>query len=178
MLGGALKQGVLKIGDNIEIRPGLGSEKEGRKIWEPVKAKILGLQTGGKNVELLHPGGSAGILTALDPFYVKADTLVGNVVGHDGKLPTVWYDLQLKPVLLQRVVGAKDELLVDPIKKGEPLMLNVNSAATVGVVMDLKKDVIQLKLKLPVCAYPEDRITISRRFGARWRLIGYGHSVK
>ena len=29
-------------------------------------------------------------------------------------------------------------------------------------------------LKLPVCASPGDRVALSRRVGARWRLIGYG----
>ena len=53
-------------------------------------------------------------------------------------------------------------------------MLNVNSAATVGVVTDIKKNLIHVKLKIPVCAEKENRITISRRFGNRWRLIGYG----
>jgi len=178
VLGGALKQGVLQVGQDIEIRPGRGIEKEGRKVWEPIKTTIVSLQTGGKNVDQLVPGGSAGILTGLDPFLVKADSLVGNSVGIAGKLPPVWYDIILKPVLLQRVVGAKDELVVEPIKKGEPLMLNVNSAATVGVVLDLKKDLLTMKLKLPICAYPTDRITISRRFGARWRLIGYGNVMK
>jgi len=37
---------------------------------------------------------------------------------------------------------------------------------------------IHLKLKIPVCAHKEDRVTISRRFGARWRLIGFGNIVE
>ena len=80
----------------------------------------------------------------------------------------------LKPVLLERVVGAKDEMKVEPIKKLESLMLNVNAAATIGVVVEMKKDMLHLKLKIPVCCFKEDRITISRMVGNRWRLIGYG----
>lgn len=178
VLGGALKQGKLKIGDKIEIRPGLGIEKEGKKTWQPIKTTIKGLKTGGESVKELVPGGSAGILTSLDPFYVKSDSLTGNIIGIEGKLPDVWYELKLKTSLLERVVGAKDDLVIEPIKKGEPLMLNVNSAATVGVVTELKKGLIHLKLKIPVCANMEDRITISRNFGARWRLIGYGNISK
>ena len=178
VLGGALKQGKIQVGEHIEIRPGRGIEKEGKKVWEPIKTTILDLKTGGQSVQELIPGGSAGILTGLDPFYVKSDSLVGNIVGIPGKLPAVWYELKMKPQLLERVVGAKDELVVEPIKKGEPLMLNVNSAATVGVVVEMKKDGVHLKLKIPVCANKEDRITISRRFGARWRLIGYGNIVE
>ena len=178
VLGGALKQGKIKVGEQIEICPGRGVEKEGRKIWEPVKTSIIGIKTGGQSVSELIPGGSAGLLTGLDPFYVKADSLVGNIAGIPGKLPPVWYEFKMKPHLLERVVGSKDDLVVEPIKKGEPLMLNVNSAATVGVVVDMKKDLIHLKLKIPVCAHKEDRVTISRRFGARWRLIGFGNIVE
>ena len=70
------------------------------------------------------------------------------------------------------MVGAKDNLVVEPIKKGEILMLNVNSAATVGTVVEMKKDTIHVSLKIPVCLSPTDRITISRNLGSRWRLIG------
>ena len=53
-------------------------------------------------------------------------------------------------------------------------MLNVNSAATVGFVTELSRDQIKCKLKLPVCCEIGSRITISRRIGNRFRLIGYG----
>ena len=43
-----------------------------------------------------------------------------------------------------------------------------------GVVTATKKNTVKVNLKLPVCASPGDRIALSRRVGARWRLIGYG----
>ncbi len=114
------------------------------------------------------------MLTTLDPSVVKSDQLAGGVVGHPGKLPPVWDNLSLEFHLLERVVGSKDNLVVEPILPNEILMLNVNSAATVGVVSSKKGDKVELKLKLPVCAEVGSRVTISRRFGNRWRLIGYG----
>ena len=53
-------------------------------------------------------------------------------------------------------------------------MLNINSAATVGVVIHMKKNAIKCKLKLPICAEIGSRTTISRMVGNRFRLIGYG----
>ena len=53
-------------------------------------------------------------------------------------------------------------------------MLNVNAAATVGVVIELSKNTIICKLKRPVCAEQGARVTISRNLGQRRRLIGYG----
>ncbi len=172
VLGGALQQGVLKEGDEIEIRPGLGIEREGKKQWQAITTKILKLHSGGHVLKEVHPGGSFGIMTSLDPFYVKADSLTGNVVGKKGKLPDVWSEMTLKPELLKRVVGSKEDLTVEAIKKLEPLMINVNSAVTVGVVTELKKDLFHVRLKIPVCCGKNDRLVISRMLGNRWRLIG------
>lgn len=174
VLGGAMAVGLLKQGEAIEIRPGLKKEKENKVIWEPIKTEIVGLVTGEINVKEITPGGSAAILTKLDPSIVKSDSLVGNVIGLPEKIPEVWNEFEFKPNLLERVVGAKDDLVVEPIKKGEVLMLNVNATATVGNVTELSKDSIHVILKKPVCASKGDRITISRMVGARWRLIGYG----
>jgi translation initiation factor 2 subunit 3 len=174
IFGGALYQGKLKVGDEIEIRPGYQYEFGGRKQWKSLFTKITALKTGGEDVKELTPGGSVGIMTELDPSIVKSDALTGGVVGYKDKLPPVWQTLTLETHLLKRVVGAKEDLEVEPVKLKEPLMLNVNSAATVGVVTELHKDTFDCVLKLPVCADPGSRVTISRRLGARFRLIGYG----
>lgn len=174
VIGGAIKQGILKKGDDIEIRPGFKTEKENKIIYEPIKTKILGLRTGENSIEIASPGGSVAVLTELDPSIVKSDSLTGNVLGHVNKLPTVFYELKLEPKLLKRVVGTTDEINVEPIKKNETLMLNANSAATTGIVTDLAKNIFHIKLKRPVCADKTDRITISRLVGSRFRLIGYG----
>ncbi|MBI4141811.1 translation initiation factor IF-2 subunit gamma [Candidatus Woesearchaeota archaeon] len=174
ILGGSLKQGMLKINDEIEILPGYEAEEKNQKIWKPLKTKIAGLMTGGQSVKEITPGGSIAVLTELDPSIIKSDKLAGAVVGLPSKLPKVWYELSLEPHLLQRVVGAKDELVVEPVKMGELLMLNVNSAATVGVVKDLSRNIVKCALRRPVCADPGSRVTISRNLGQRWRLIGYG----
>jgi translation initiation factor 2 subunit 3 len=173
ILGGALKKGVLNVNDDVEIKPGIKIEKEGKVSWKSIHAKIISIKSGGQEVKTIKPGGSLGILTLLDPSIIKSDQLTGNVLGLKDKLPPVWHALTLKPYLLKRVVGTKEELNVDPIKKLEPLMLNINSSLTVGIVDDLRKNIVHVNLKLPVCAYKEDRMTISRRFGDRWRLIGY-----
>ena len=171
VLGGAIKQGKLKTGDEIEILPGYPS---GEKKWKPLKTKITSLMAGGATLEEVHPGGSMAAMTSLDPSVVKSDQLVGSVVGRPGKLPPVWHRFRLETHLLERVVGAKDKLVVEPIKKGEMLMLNVNSAATVGIVEELGKNMITCMLRKPVCAEKNAKVTISRRVGQRWRLIGYG----
>lgn len=174
VLGGSVKQGIFKIGDKIEIRPGRIVEERNQKVWKPLITKITGLRSGETSVKEVTPGGSVALLTQLDPSIVKSDSLTGNVCGVPGKLPPVWDTWKLNVNLLERVVGAKEDMEVEPIKMTEPLMLNVNTTATVGVVSELSKNKITMRLKLAVCASAGDRVTISRRIDNRFRLIGYG----
>ncbi|MFH1134125.1 MAG: translation initiation factor IF-2 subunit gamma [Nanoarchaeota archaeon] len=174
VLGGSLKQGILHVGDQIEIRPGRIVTEKNKRVAKSIFSKIVGIHAGGTLIKEVGPGGSIGILTELDPGIVKADNLAGNLMGLPGKLPPVWDRFTLEIHLLERVVGSREDLIVEPIKLSEAIMLNVNSAATVGVVVDLGKDTAQCILKLPVCADKGARITISRRIGDRFRLIGYG----
>jgi len=174
VLGGTLKQGKLKIGDSIEIRPGYAIEEKNKKIWKPLTTKITQIFSGGSPVQEIFPGGSMALATTLDPSIVKSDSLTGSLVGFPNKLPPLHYQITLEIHLLSRVVGTKDELEVKPLAKNEILMLNANSTTTVGIIINLKKKQVTCTLKKPICAYPGDRITISRRIGDRFRLIGYG----
>ena len=175
ILGGSLKQGELKVGDNIEISPGRAVSEGGMEKWVPLKTKVFSLVTGSVVVEKVGPGGSIALQTALDPSIVKSDQLSGNLVGLPGTLPKIWYELKLEPKLLNRVVGTNEDLVVTPIKKGEPLMLNVNSSTTAGIVVNLEKNKVYIKLKRPVCAEENSKIAISRRIGTRWRLVGWSY---
>ena len=178
ILGGALKQGKLTGGQDIAILPGYEVAEKNQKIWKPLTTKIIALMAAGKPIPFVLPGGTVAIQTLLDPHIVKSDKLVGSVAGLHGKLPTTWTRFKFKPHLLDRVVGAKDDLIVEPIKLAEMLMLNINSAATVGVVKDISKGLVTVDLRRPVCAAIGSRLTISRAVGQRWRLIGYGEIEK
>lgn len=174
VLGGALIQGKLKVGDRIEIRPGRKVEKYGKVVWEPIATDIVSIKTGNDSIDEAIPGGSVALLTNLDPSLVKADALVGNLVGNVGGLPPVLGEIDFEPHLLQRVVGTENELAVEPIKKGEALMLNINASVTTGVVTDIAKGSAHIILKRPICANKGDKITVSRLVGHRFRLIGFG----
>lgn len=178
VLGGSVVQGVFKTGQEIEIRPGYRVEEKNQFVYKSLKTTIVSIVSGGKQVEEIYPGGSMALMTELDPSIVKSDTLTGNVVGLPGKLPPVHNDLIMEVHLLDRVVGATEELVVEPLKLHEALMLNVNSGATVGVIVELGKNKIKCRLKLPVCCNIGARVTISRLVGTRFRLIGYGILVQ
>jgi translation initiation factor 2 subunit 3 len=165
IFGGALQQGKLSVGEEAEILPGY----EGK----PLKSLVVSLFASNTNVSEIYPGGLVGVGTQLDSFLTKADNLSGSVLGHPGELPPVMKRLTLEINLLERAIGTKEELKVEEIRRKELLMVNVGTAKTVGEVAKPGR-ITELELKLPVCAEANDRVAISRRIGARWRLIGYG----
>jgi len=172
VLGGSMVEGALGIGDEIEIRPGMRVEKKG--VYEPLFTTVVSLHYGNRGVERAMPGGLVGVGTRLDPSITKADKLVGNLLGKPGSLPEVRSQLDLDVTLFDIAVGTTDLVKVDPIKLGEPLLLNAATTVTSGLVSSSKKDHVVVPLKRAVCAMEGQRVAISRRIGERWRLIGYG----
>ncbi|WP_340820689.1 translation initiation factor IF-2 subunit gamma [Methanolobus sp. WCC4] len=174
VIGGTLTEGVLHPGDELEVRPGRKVESDGATRWVPIKTRVSLIVAGKDQVEEATPGGLLAVGTTLDPTLTKSDTLTGQVAGIPDTLPPTRDDLKLELHLLKRVVGVSDEEEIDPIKTSEPLMLNVGTATTVGVVTSARKDIAEVKLKRPVCAESGSTVAISRRVGSRWRLIGVG----
>jgi translation initiation factor 2 subunit 3 len=174
VLGGSVAQGRFKVGEEVEIVPGLKVEEHGKTKWVPLTTQITGLMTGGQPHKEVNPGGLVGIGTRLDPALTKSDNLAGKMAGKPGTLPPMRESFTMQVKLLDRVVGTDQDLQVEPVKTREPLMLNVGTATTVGIVTSARKDDADVQLKLPVVAEPKQRVAISRRIGARWRLIGYG----
>ncbi len=175
VIGGSLIQGVLRVGDEIEIVPGVRVEKPGGRVeYVPLQTKVTSLRFGDLEVKEARPGGLLAVGTELDPSLTKADNLVGNVAGKPGHLPPVRDTLRLEYHLLERVVGTKQLLKVQPLRLREPLMLTVGTAVTLGVITRLTSDEVEVKLRRPVAAWEGSRVAISRQVLGRWRLVGWG----
>lgn len=174
VIGGSLNCGIFHAGNEIELRPGRKVESGGAVKWIPIRTKITTIHAGNEEVEEAIPGGLVGVGTKLDPSLTKSDALVGQVVGKPGSLPPALEGFVIEIKLLPRVVGISDESEVEPIRSNEPLMLNIGTATTIGVVTSARGHEAEVKLKRPVCADKGAHIAISRRVGARWRLIGSG----
>ncbi len=174
IIGGTIAQGKFKVGEEIEIRPGIPVEREGKTIYNPLISEIVSLHAGDQNVKEATCGGLVGVGTLLDPSYSKADGLTGSIAGKTGMLPETLTELTLETYILERVVGTKDQLKVEKINPDEQLLLHVGAAVNVGKVIGIKQNTIKVKLTRPICALPGARVAISRKITARWRLIGYG----
>ncbi|MFB6251704.1 MAG: translation initiation factor IF-2 subunit gamma [Halobellus sp.] len=173
VVGGSVVQGELTTGDEVELRPGREVEEGGSSEWQPITTDIRSLQAGSQSVEEVEPGGLCGIGTGLDPSLTKGDALAGQVAGEPGTLPPTREGFTMDVELLDRIVG-EDEGSVEEISTGEPLMLTVGTATTVGSVTSARSGEAEVALKRPVCAESGAKIAINRRVGARWRLIGIG----
>ncbi len=169
VIGGAVVQGKLGVGDEIVLKPGY---YDGSK-WIPVETEIRGLSAGKERLKEALPGGLIAIATDLDPAITKDDQMVGNVVGVKGKnMPPVLDEVKLDAKFLDRVVGTTK---IEPIRQGEPLILTVGTAVTIGAVTKTKP--LTVRLKKPVCADKRWTVAISRKVGNRWRLVGYGKII-
>lgn len=170
VIGGALKQGKIEIGDDVTIIPGVKIGDEFKKL----ETKVVSLNYFGERVEKVNHGGSLGIETDLDPSLTKADRVAGQILVKTGEEIEVKKELDVKVHLLERVVGTKEELRTEELKNGEPLVVSAWTARTLASVVQTRKDGAVLRLKNPVAILPGEKIALSKMIGNRWRLIGYG----
>jgi len=174
IIGGSIVEGSFNIGDSILIAP--GRRVQGDDGWEPIRTTIESVKGGGIDLESVHAGGLCGIATPMDPVSTKADELSGQVMAREGELPPVWKNLDLELELLDNMVSGGENApeKVRPLQPNEMLMVNSATATSVGTVSSIKGSKATLQLRLPICAKSGSRITLSRRVGSRWRLIGHG----
>jgi len=174
VLGGILKKGKLKVGDEIEIKPGLNLKKNNQTIYQTLNTKIISLYKGTESLKEISPGASISIETSLDPFLAKADSLNGCVVSLKGNLPDITHKLNIKTKLFEEVFGMEQHQKVEPIKTKEVLMLSVNTTITLGIVEKISKENIEVLLNIPIIALKGDNTGIARNINNHWRLIGFG----
>jgi len=177
VVGGSLVQGLLKVGDEIEIAPGIKRTHMGKIIYEPLYTEVVSLRTSlGDDLMEAKPGGLIGVGTLLDPSLTKADALVGNVLGKPGTLPPVRYSLNIELHFIERHLASMTSRIetIKRITKNEILLINAGTAATLGVITDIKGEEISISLRKPICIEEDSRIAISKKISGRWRLVGYG----
>jgi len=174
VLGGILKKGKLKVGDEIEIKPGITIRKANQVIYQPLITKILSLHKGKESVKEIKPGASISIETCLDPFLTKSDLLNGCIVSKIGILPEITYNIKIKSELFSEVLGVESHENVEPLKTKESLMLNINTTITIGIIEKIANNEIKFALTIPVIALKSDNVGIARNIRGHWRLIGWG----
>lgn len=182
--GGSILSGVLKLGMEIEVRPGIvGKGADGKLTCTPIKSRVLTLYTEENDLQYAVPGGLIGVGTMIDPTLCRADRMVGHVLGAEGGLPKIFVELEISFFLLKRLLGVRTEdgkksARVQKLAKNEVLMVNIGSLSTGGRVMAVKADLAKIALTQPVCTDVGEKIALSRRIDKHWRLIGWGSITK
>uniref|UniRef100_A0A2K5Z496 protein-synthesizing GTPase n=1 Tax=Mandrillus leucophaeus TaxID=9568 RepID=A0A2K5Z496_MANLE len=144
--GGSILKGVLTVGQEIEVRPGIVSkDSEGKLMCKPIFSKIVSLFAEHNDLALPE------IFTELEISYFLLRRLLGVCTEGDKK-------------------AAK----VQKLSKNEVLMVNIGSLLTGGRVSAVKADLGKIVLTNPVCTEVGEKIALSRRVEKHWRLIGWG----
>lgn len=178
--GGSILTGVLRVGDEVEVRPGVvATGEDGRPICRPIRTRILSLCAEANDLPFAVPGGLIGVGTRIDPTLCRADRLVGQVLGALNTLPPVYAEVEVQYFLLRRLLGvraesASDDLKVQRLTRSETLMVNIGSTCTGGKVLAVKGDLAKIFLHKPACTEIGEKIALSRRIDNHWRLIGWG----
>lgn len=128
--GGSILTGVLKIGQEIEVRPGIVTkDDDGRVRCKPIFSRIVTLLAENNQLQFAVPGGLIGVGTKIDPTLCRADRLVGQVLGAVGTLPDIYTgliqcsvvmcskhlksvygpELEISLFLLRRLLGVKSD---------------------------------------------------------------------
>jgi len=178
--GGSILKGVLKVGQEIEVRPGIVSkDAEGKLTCKPIYSRVISLFAEQNDLEYAVPGGLIGVGTKIDPTLCRADRMVGQVLGAVGALPDIFIELEISYFLLRRLLGVRLEgdkkgAKVQKLSKNEILMVNIGSLTSGGRVLAVKADLAKIGLTSPVCTEINEKIALSRRVEKHWRLIGWG----
>jgi len=178
--GGSILRGVLKVNQEIEIRPGIISKDTSGKLkCQPIFSKIVSMHAEQNDLQYAAPGGLIGVGTKIDPTLCRGDRMVGQVLGAVGALPDIFTELEISYFLLRRLLGVKTEgdkkgAKVQKLTKNEMLMVNIGSLSTGGRVLAVKADLAKIVLTQPVCTEIGEKIALSRRVDRHWRLIGWG----
>uniref|UniRef100_A0A183E3W6 protein-synthesizing GTPase n=1 Tax=Gongylonema pulchrum TaxID=637853 RepID=A0A183E3W6_9BILA len=142
--GGSIIRGILRVGQEIEVRPGIVSKtSDGRVQCRPIYSRIVSLFAEQNQLQYAVPGGLIGVGTQIDPTLCRGDRLVGHVLGAVGTLPEIFTEIELAYFLLRRLLGVRTEggkkgAKVQKLSKGEVLMVNIGSLSTGGRVIAVK----------------------------------------
>ena len=181
--GGTILKGVLKVGDEVEIRPGITRKdfQTGQISWTHITTRITSLKADENQLMYAVPGGLIGVGLTVDPYITRTDRMVGMILGHPGKLPEVALEIDVQFYLLIRLLGVKtegDNAKVQKLKVDEMLMINIGSTSLGGKIASIKSDIAKIQFLSPVCANLGDKIAISRKIVRNFRLIGWGEIKK
>lgn len=180
VLGGSLLSGQFKIGDTVEIRPGIIQQDDKQNItWKPIRTTIVNMKTDNDDIAIANPGGLIAIETLLDPQLTRSDRMIGQVVGFPDSMPNVYLEIRAKCSFME-LVNMRDTNATKP-KQNDTILLNIASKPIFAIVKKVTKkatqNVYHFRLKYPCCINIGERFSISAKIINSWRLVGMGEMI-
>lgn len=176
--GGTILKGVLRIGDEISVRPGfIRRNTSGVSKWTEIRSVVTSLKADSNNLMYAVPGGLIAVGTRVDPQFTRSDNMVGHIIGRPDAMPQVFITIDVAIFIMKRLVGTQStENRIEHVKEGEILLVNIGSTSCGGTVTRVDKNRTQARilLKKHVCANVDDKISLSRKVERNFRLIGWG----
>lgn len=166
VLGGSISQGSIKVGETIQIYPGLNGE---------TKTKVVSLLSSTGPIKEATPGGLIAVGTNLDPSIAQNDQLRGKIIAKTDSLPNETNDLKINYELFKRKNEEEKEEF--KIKINDPVVLTIGTNTNIGFVTEIDDKNMTLKLKNPEVFEKKDKIAISKNIEGQWRLVSYGEVI-
>jgi translation initiation factor 2 subunit 3 len=156
VVGGSIQSGILTVGDQVELRPGVYKMKDGIKVLQPLVATVLSLESDANSLQYAIPGGLIGVNLSIYAGLGNNDRLKGQVLGHVGQLPDVYNKLIGKYYHID--VRANDTDVQPMLMQTSQICVIVNGIMNVNATIvqfkpdkkDSKKGKIALDLHTPV----------------------------
>ena len=172
VFGGSLLTGSIKLGDEIEIRPGqYAKKKDGGFNVIPIVTTVNSIQTDKINIETLYPGGLTAIGTDIDPYYCKDDKLAGAIVGIKGTLPSVYQEIIMNITMTNDFDGEWTP------KCNDIVYLQIGNVNTEAQLVDIKDDDFKFKLSKPLCISSDSLIIVCRNIVNIIKIVGFGYLI-
>jgi len=162
VIGGSIIDGYLNIGDEVLIAPGF--IRNG--ICEPIKTRVLGINSEKENLEVSLPGGLIGVQLDLDSFFTKNNNLVGQVLYKGNKLK-VYEELKLKLKQLNR-------FKLKNLEKGEVIKVHCLSYFEECQVLEVGKKSLVIRMRKPLVYKDGVNITIFRKVNGIYKICYLG----
>jgi translation initiation factor 2 subunit 3 len=169
VLGGTIQSGNLKIGDSVEILPGIVWKENNEFKYKSIRTVINSIKTDTINLKECISGGLIGLGTELDPYYCKNDMLLGNVL-----IKTLDTSNKVK-------VYTSLELIInilpnnDIININDILVLQIGTRVLDAKVISYNKNIFKLCINKPVCIIDNENILICKKTNNIIKVIGNGY---
>ena len=167
-IGGSLLGGNISIGEEIEIRPGLG---DSAKNYVPITTTVSSLRYNNTNLNSISRGGLISIGTELIPCIASDNGLSGKLVGKKGTLPSVYQELVIGNINNEVFGNIWDIKNLEP---GSKVSIQFENQLVISKFKEIKEDNFVFRLKYPMCISNGKRVIFLKNDKKGTQILGFG----